>query len=242
MRLPEAEREGAEVAALFRAFNTVHATSANRVEVVRMLGPEEATRSKVLRELMNRTYDVLHFAGHCVYDTAAPAESGWLFTGGERLAVNELNRVDRIPKFVFSNACESGVTGDGERSPAGLAPTFAEAFFARGVSNFVCTAWPVNDTAARQFALELYSALLGVRAGDVPGRYAAGEVQPMYAAMRDARQHIWTSLEGAMTWGAYQHYGDPLLRLFDPRHMDERAPVRRERAASGTERVAHARA
>ena len=222
MRLPEAEREGAEVAALFRAFNTVHAASANRVEVVRMLGPEEATRSNVLRELLNRTYDVLHFAGHCVYDLKAPAESGWLFTGGERLAVNELNRVDRIPKFVFSNACESGVTGDGERSPAGLAPTFAEAFFARGVSNFVCTAWPVNDTAARLFALELYAALLGVRPGDVPGRYAAGTVQPMYAAMRDARQRIWSSLEGAMTWGAYQHYGDPLLRLFDPRHMQER--------------------
>jgi hypothetical protein len=181
MRLPEAEREGAEVAALFRAFNTVHAASANRVEVVRMLGPEEATRSKVLRELMNRHLRRAALRGPLRLRHGRP--------GGVRLAVhrrrapgvNELNRVDRIPKFVFSNACESGVTGDGERSPAGLAPTFAEAFFARGVSNFVCTAWPVNDTAARQFALELYSALLGVRAGDVPGRYAAGEVQPMYA-------------------------------------------------------------
>ena len=54
--------------------------------------------------------------------------------------------MDRIPKFVFSNACESGVTVDDPgAATTGLAPSFAHAFFARGVSNFVCTAWPVND-------------------------------------------------------------------------------------------------
>ena len=87
-----------------------------------------------------------------------PNLSGWIFNvkNKELLTANELNRVDRIPKFVFSNACESGITPDRaqERNDR-LAASFAEAFFARGVANFVCTAWPVDDVASRDFALTL---------------------------------------------------------------------------------------
>ena len=70
-----------------------------------------------------------------------------------------------MPEFVFSNACESGITPDraGNRS-VDLAPSFAESFFERGVGNFVCTAWPVDDEAARSFASTLYEALLGLSA------------------------------------------------------------------------------
>jgi pimeloyl-ACP methyl ester carboxylesterase len=215
--LPGAEAEGVEVAELMESFNTVHAESGNRVEVVRLFGPSEATRTNVLRELMVRRYDVLHFAGHCVYDSESPLRSGWIFSDGHRLTANELTRIDTVPKFVFSNACESGITPDrAERRAAALAPTFAEAFFARGVSNFVCTAWPVDDLAARIFALCVYGRLLGLEAaGPTPGRYRPRETTEMYRAMRDARLDLWTRSFGAQTWGAYQHYGDPFFRLFD---------------------------
>lgn len=215
--LAGAQQEGREVADLFEAFNKVWATSKNRVRVVRLLGPAEATRTAVLRHLMLHTYDVLHFAGHCSYDARRPQSCGWLFSGGERLAVGELTRVDRIPKFVFSNACESGVTSDRPRPPSsGLAPSFAEAFFARGVENFVCTAWPVDDGAARHFALTLYSSLLGLRAEDgEASRWSPVAPRPMHAAMRAARLEVARWPRGHCTWAAYQHYGDPYLRLFD---------------------------
>jgi CHAT domain-containing protein len=90
-----------------------------------------------------------------------------------------------------------------------LAPTFAEAFFERGVANFVCTAWPVGDAAALKFAEVFYSNLLGLN----------GEAQPIYVAMREARRAIqrfgddgWSG--DYRTWGAYQHYGNPNLRFF----------------------------
>ena len=132
--LPGAQAEGEEVAALFESFNGVYRDlSYNQVEVVRLFGPYEATRTNVLRHLMFTTYDVLHFAGHCVFDTEEPSNSGWIFSRRERLTANELNRVDRIPKFIFSNACESGITPDrSELRNAALAPSFAEAFFQRG--------------------------------------------------------------------------------------------------------------
>jgi hypothetical protein len=171
---------------------------------------------------------VLHFAGHCTYDAKEPARSGWIFSDGEVLSAFELNRIDRIPKFVFSNACESGITPDrSEKRSVGLAPSFAEAFFARGVANFVCTAWPVDDLAARVFALELYARLIGIEplradaadAGDTGGGAAGrtplrGGPQPMYRAMQAARQRIMRTPNGVRTWGAYQHYGNPFFRLF----------------------------
>jgi hypothetical protein len=220
-RLPGAEAEGAAVADLFERFNDVHRSSENRVEVVRLLGPQEATRTNVLRQLILRSYDVLHFAGHCVYDREHPEASGWIFSRGTRITANELNRIDRVPGFIFSNACESGITPDrAELRSVELAPSFAESFFQRGVSNFVCTAWPVDDVAAQEFAITLYERLLGLRAAD-ENRRQYDPVLPglMHVAMREARLSIAATASGAQTWGAYQHYGNPYLRLFDPTSM-----------------------
>jgi pimeloyl-ACP methyl ester carboxylesterase len=225
-RLPGAEREGEEVANLFEAFNSVWNQSQYQVEVTRLIGPEAATRNEVLFNITRRgPYDILHYAGHCMYDAQDPASSGWLFTGGERLSANELNRIDHIPKFVFSNACESGITPDrnwaalGGRTPE-LAPSFAESFFARGVANFVCTAWYVNDAAAREFALKVYAGLLGitpVSSDDQVTSYIRSPKGPqkMHVAMYEARLAIADVPRGARTWGAYQHYGNPYLQFFD---------------------------
>jgi hypothetical protein len=177
-----------------------------------------------MRELMLRSYDVLHYAGHCVYEPPDGANSGWIFTGDERITANELTRIDRIPKFVFSNACESGITPDrSEERHVELAPSFAESFFGRGVSNFLCTAWPVNDVAARRFASVLYATLLGV---PLEGEEASDWPAPMHVAMTRARHAIVDTGEGALTWGAYQHYGNPYFQLFDASSMRASADAR----------------
>jgi pimeloyl-ACP methyl ester carboxylesterase len=227
--LPGARQEGEEIANLFSTFNTVYSHTQHRVEVVRLIGPEAATRNEVLYHLTRRgPYDILHYAGHCMYDRNEPSSSGWLFTGGERLSANELNRIDRIPKFVFSNACESGITPDRNRAALGgrtseLAPSFAESFFARGVSNFVCTAWYVNDAAAREFALKLYAGLLDIPILTSGGQGSDRDGKPsplkMHVAMREARLAIAGLPYGAGTWGAYQHYGNPYLQFFDPESL-----------------------
>ncbi len=214
-RLPGAMQEGYEVAELFERFNQVHGEE-QRVEVVRLFGPRRATRTAVLETLMAEPFDILHFAGHCVYDARDPQASGWIFTGGARLSANELRRIDRAPRFVFSNACESGITpARSELRSAALAPSFAEAFFDRGVANFVCTAWPVDDAAARRFALELYASLLGLGAEGDPFATQVREPAPMHEAMRQARLAVAAMPSGRRSWGAYQHYGNPYDRLFE---------------------------
>lgn len=210
--LPGAEEEAVAVADLFESFNNT--SNGTRVEVKRLFGPIDATRTNVLRELMLRRYDILHFAGHCVFEwNGDPNLSGWIFNmkRKELLSANELNRIDQVPKFVFSNACESGITPDRarDRNPR-LAPSFAEAFFNRGVANFVCTAWPVDDVAARTFAVTVYANLLGIQSDAVPN---AGGPVPMHEAMKQARLAIARTPNGRTTWGAYQHYGNPYFRL-----------------------------
>jgi pimeloyl-ACP methyl ester carboxylesterase len=232
--LPGAQEEGVAVAELFEAYNLVHQDDpeSSRVQVTRMFGPSEATRTNVLRELMSRSYDVLHYAGHCVFQwDGDPEASGWIFNAAARelLSAFELNRIDRVPKFVFSNACESGITPDrSEERNAYLAPSFAEAFFNRGVSNFVCTAWPVDDLSARQFALTLYSRLLGLREIEgQPGQYEADPAgsRPMHISMRDARTEIADTTNGRTTWGSYQHYGSPYFQFFYPKAGEESTPT-----------------
>jgi CHAT domain-containing protein len=182
--LPGAQEEAMLVLELFKKFaEQEQGKKVSGVEIVALMGPSQATRTRVMQELILKPFDVLHYAGHCMYDKQKPSASGWIFTGGKRLSANELNRVDQIPKFIFSNACESGITPDrSERHSPELAPSFAESFFARGVQNFVCTAWPVNDLAARDFAKRLYTGLLGLE---------GGEVEPMHVAMREARIEIF---------------------------------------------------
>jgi pimeloyl-ACP methyl ester carboxylesterase len=203
--LPGAQEEGEAVAAIFDEFGP---QSGRKVEVVRLFGPGQATRVSILDHLINQRFDMMHYAGHCFFNRENPPLSGWIFTGQKVLSANELTRVDRIPRFIFSNACESGITPDrAEKRNALMAPSFAEAFFARGVANFVCTAWPIDDFAALEFARRFYRGILGLRGEGTPP-------ESLHEAMREARREIARiGLGGMQTWGAYQHYGDPNLRI-----------------------------
>jgi hypothetical protein len=127
--LPGAQEEGESVAAIFEELGRT-----SEVEVVRLFGPGEATRVAVLDQLINHRFDILHYCGHCFFNAADPPRSGWLFNADPQyvLTAHELSRIDRVPRFVFSNACESGITPDrASARNALLAPSFAEAFFAR---------------------------------------------------------------------------------------------------------------
>jgi pimeloyl-ACP methyl ester carboxylesterase len=186
--LPGAQREARALADLF---------GAQGIECRTLLGPSEATALNVLLAIHDDPpFDVLHYAGHCVFREDDPAASGFLFSNGDVLNPGDLGRIDRVPRFVFANACESGALP--ERSAA-MAPSLAETFFSKGVGNFVCTAWPVEDDAALTFSRTLYETLLGPAAAPAP----------MWRAMRRARQ----SIAHSACWAAYQHYGDPYFRL-----------------------------
>jgi hypothetical protein len=187
---------------LFEGYNAVYRERLDktRVEVKCLFGPLEATRTNVLRELLVRPYDVLHFAGHCVYRWGGdPTLSGWVFNAKEKevLSANELNRIDRIPKFVFSNACESGITPDrsGERS-AQLAPPSPKpsSRAASATSSARLGPWTTSPRASSPSRLTVCGTHTATESGWLGERRCATMRAHARRALRLARAHCITHL------------------------------------------------
>ncbi len=191
-QLPGARREGRKVAEVLENARKQH--GALQLAVVSRIGADECDPVEILALILNEEFDIVHFAGHGTFDEANPAHSGWVFGRDCILSAKEIFRARRVPRLVFANACFSAVIREGSaltademnRHLAGL----AEAFFERGIQNYIGTGWPVADDPAVTFAATFYEeALTGKTLGE---------------ALSTARGEI---LHEGSTWGAYQHYG-----------------------------------
>jgi pimeloyl-ACP methyl ester carboxylesterase/O-acetyl-ADP-ribose deacetylase (regulator of RNase III) len=165
-----------------------------QLEVVSRIGPDECDPVEILALILNEEFDIVHFAGHGIFDEENPAHSGWVFSRDCILSAREIFRARRVPRLVLANACFSAVVREGEaltademnRHLAGL----AEAFFERGIQNYIGAGWPVADDAAVKFAATFYERVL--------------DSETLGQALSAARTAI---LDEGPTWGAYHHYG-----------------------------------
>jgi hypothetical protein len=73
-------------------------------------------------------------------------------------------------------------------------------------------------------AAQDHSGLLGV--------IVIGQPEPMHAAMREGPLAIAPTPGGDRTWGAYQHYGNPYFRVFEPTTMSFSTSKRETRSIS----------
>jgi len=144
-QLPGAHREGRKVAEVLE--NARKQRDALKLEVVSRIGADECDPVEILALILNEEFDIVHFAGHGTFDEANPAQSGWVFGRDCILSAQEIFRARRVPRLVFANACFFAVVREGpaltademNRHLAGL----AEAFFERGIQNYIGTGWPV---------------------------------------------------------------------------------------------------
>jgi hypothetical protein len=163
---------------------------------------------ELLTNLVNAetTFDVVHYAGHGEFDEDR-GRMGWRFDDDCVLSANEIFRVRQVPRLVFANACFSAATsGHRQRQRVGL----AQAFFARGIKDFIGTGWEVQDDSAEQLAAHFYRQVLGIVPGtDKP--YDRSPPATLGFALASARRAIMG--QGRTTWGAYQHYGQANSKL-----------------------------
>lgn len=201
LRLAGALQEGEEVVKILKEYQERMKGQLD-VEIVSCLGPEQCDPVEILALILNETFDVVHYSGHAIFNAAKPNNSGWVFSHDVILSAREIFRARQVPRVVFANACFSAVTNGGQepsveeanRKLAGL----AEAFFERGVQNYIGTGWAVDDAAAVEFAQVFYKqAMNGKLLGD---------------ALADARRKIFNL---GSTWGAYQHYGQSNARIVE---------------------------
>jgi len=197
LQLPGAREEGR---AVVRIMQNMKEGQGLNITIEQRIGVNECDPVELLALILSEEFDLIHYSGHGDFDEKNPARSGWIFGKENILSARDIFRARLVPRLIFANACFSGVVRSGKpftlqesnRNLAGL----AQAFFERGVQNYVGIGWPVNDAAALEFAKIFYSETLS---GNELG-----------SSLSKAREAILTS---GSTWGAYQHYGQATAKL-----------------------------
>ena len=164
-----------------------------RVRVEKLVGAD-ATVDAFLGRLADPTIDVVHYCGHAFYLGPEPDRSGLNLSNGE-LTVTQLQKLARVPRLAFFNACQAGrVRGDAAARPS---QTFAEFFLRAGVDAYLGTFWLVSDEGAAKFAAEFYDQL--------------GNGVELGAAIVQARNRL--QRDQFCDWANYVLYGRSSFRL-----------------------------
>jgi CHAT domain-containing protein/tetratricopeptide (TPR) repeat protein len=186
--LPGAEREAAEVGALFSR-STVR---------TRAQATESLLRS---RFVSGGVPDVVHLACHGIFNDSAPQLSHLALTpeGGDdgRLEMHEVYGLDwRGVSLVTLSACSSGKAKlGGGNDIVGL----VRGFFFAGAPSVLCSLWDVDDEATRALMVEFYRQYLG-------GKSKPEALRLAQTAIRTNPQHPeWAH---PYYWAAFVLFGD----------------------------------
>lgn len=183
--LLEAEEEGTIL------FDTLNSEIPSDVIELQMFTGNRVTKLKLLSELQN--FDILHYAGHVIYDKNEPS-GGMLLSNHEILLGREIQRLSKTPALVFLNACRSAIA----ESNIGLAYSFLKA----GVINYIGTNWNIPDAKQTiEFAVNFYRFLFDEKTiGD---------------ALFESRKYSRESNEiHNLLWASYSLYGNPSIKFF----------------------------
>jgi tetratricopeptide (TPR) repeat protein len=165
------------------AFAAAEAQKAADIVAVEPILGRRVTR-QALSEALG-SFDLVHVAGHAVFDTEDPMQSGLVASDGV-LTANDLRTVPIHASVVVLNGCDSGVQRAGLGSEMN---GFIRALLLGGVRHVVCTLAGVDDEIAGEFAAELYSGLRHFGGRDIVT--AVWHAQRTLAdSYRDA-PHLW---------------------------------------------------
>ena len=163
----------------------------------------------IMMELFNKTYKIMHFAGHGVYDPEN-CDVGIAIGNGISIDPAMINQLGYVPEFVFINCCFSGAMDASDdaysRERYRLAANVGTQLIEMGVKAIIISGWAVDDAAAKTFSETFYKRMLqGYNFG---------------TSVQMARRDSFQNHRGTNTWGAYQCYGNQFYK-FDSRYKSE---------------------
>jgi len=177
----------------------------------------DATGTSILTELFARDYQVVHLAGHGVFEYRPPVPcdscrqptddnpvTGMVIGESQFLTAAEIRQMRTVPQLVFVNCCHLGNISDRQpprNQPPNLAANVAAELIRMGVRGVVAAGWAVQDDAAALFAATFYREMFSG--------------SPFGDAVLEARKATYSSFGEYNTWGAYQCYGDPDFCLIE---------------------------
>ncbi len=155
-----------------------------------------------------RDYDIIHFAGHCEYNSKNPEDSGWILNDGWVSARDflALGVSASLPSIVFANACQSACTTDNllDYQAQDNVYSLAQAFLFAGVRHYLGSFWRIEDNFSGEFAEEFYNQV--------------ANAQSIGKAVRLARLRLFRRYGiSAIAWAGYVLYGEPAFVLLPSR-------------------------
>ncbi len=228
-QLPGAREEAEQMALVFAKLQNIlgSAIDFRRERDTRIR--QSITRMEFRQLLRSGEYDIIHFAGHAIFNPEKPEQSAWLFSDGALWAQeihNTLEYAPRAPWLVYANACEAAMEDSARQSRyQGDVFGLATAFINQGVSAYIAPLWRINDTLAAQMAIDFYHALLlnsaslgeALRFARLEAKLSATGTQKTSAAVPPLPAQI------GLGWASMVLYGDPTARpldsLWTPHHL-----------------------
>lgn len=223
-RLEAARQETRQVAAVLRG------RGYDVTEIIPNGNEDQPAVVPILNALFRHSYRIVHVAGHGNHSATDPTRSGVVIGPDTFLTALEIAKMRTAPDLVFLNCCHlaamvprtasAPTAGDAPPRPVRvdrLASSISRQLIENGVRAVVAAAWAVDDRAAAEFARTLYDGLL---CGDDLG-----------TAAHAARTQVFNNYRTLNTWGAYQVYGPPALRL----HAGPGAPTQDRRTVGRRE-------
>jgi tetratricopeptide (TPR) repeat protein len=156
------------------------------------------TRAQVLEALPQ--YRIAHFACHGLADRERPGQSQLLLADHAiaPLTVADVVRLDLSADLAYLSACRTGVTAP---QLADEALHLTGAFHLAGYRQVIGTLWPVDDLAAADLAVDVYSRLTNNASTQPDTKRAAEALHHAVRTLRD-RQPATPTL-----WAPYTHTG-----------------------------------
>jgi hypothetical protein len=197
------------------------------IEVDLYVGSAEIDALKFVSHLIERQYDLIHYAGHAYFDPQDPRRSGLLFSDGPFFA-EELERAMESSAFVFLSACEASATMtqptiQGYRG--NMVDGLAISVLHTGCIGLLGPMWPINDVYAIEFASAFYHFLF------------ATDGVTFSRAVQQARRKLKADFDDY--WAAWVLYGDVLATpaarsmetpdVIKKREIDERVRLLKNR-------------
>jgi len=193
--LPAATYEGKEL------FKNISANK-NIKKIIKAELNSTITNEKIIGNIRN--YNIVHFAGHAVFDEKNPELCGWKLLNGNLTAQNieNMSGSGALPSLIFPNACQSARTSQWDINQDKNSTSFGmvNSFIKAGVNHYIGTLWDIMDEPGSQFALKFYNNLFNGK--------TIGE------SVRDARFELIEEGEHAC-WTSYLLYGDPCQKYID---------------------------
>jgi len=157
---------------------------------------------KVIEQVMNRRYKILHVSGHGLYEPKQ-GRVGIELNDGILFRPSLLQQKTVVPEFAFINCCYSGqVMKDSEEYVENrhiFAANIGTKLIEMGAEAVVVAGWQIKETTSFLFAESLYRHLL--------------EGYTFGVAVLKARQVAYAHDYVGNTWAAFQCYGNPHYKL-----------------------------